>query len=79
MALWTYSLVVYWYAQWSRERRELPFRLDPWNRDKKNPTFSDMLATLRREGWSVWVSDRAVKGRFDRKYLEPLLEVAAYG
>lgn len=79
MALWTYSLVVFWYAQWSRERRELPFRLDPWNKDKKNPTFSDMLATLRREGWAVWISDRAVKGRFDRKYLEPLLEVAAYG
>jgi len=79
MALWAYSLVVYWYAQWSRGRRELPFRLDPWNRDKKNPTFSDMLATLRREGWAVWISDQAVKGRFDRKYLEPLLEVAAYG
>jgi hypothetical protein len=79
MALWSYSLVIYWYAQWSRGRRELPFRLDPWNRTKKNPTFADMLATLRRESWTVWVSDRAVKGRFDRKYLEPLLEIAAYG
>ena len=79
MALWSYSLVIYWYAKWSRGRRELPFRLDPWNRTKKNPTFADMLATLRRESWTVWVSDRAVKGRFDRKYLEPLLEIAAYG
>jgi hypothetical protein len=25
-----------------------------------------MLATLRREGWAVWVSDRAVKDRFGR-------------
>lgn len=79
MALWSYSLVIFWYAQWSRGLRELPFRLDPWNRTKKNPTFADMLATLRRESWTVWVSDRAVKGSFDRKYLEPLLEIAAYG
>jgi hypothetical protein len=79
MALWAYSLIVYWYAQWSRSRRYLPFRIDPWNRSKKHPTFADMLATLRRQGWTVFISDRAVKGRFDRKYLEPLLEIAANG
>jgi hypothetical protein len=79
MALWAYSLIVYWYAQWSRARRYLPFRIDPWNRTKNYPTFADMLATLRREGWKVFISDRAVKGRFDRKYLEPLLEIAANG
>lgn len=79
MALWAYSLVVYWYAQWSQRRRQLPFRIDPCNRHKKNPTFADMLATLRREGWAVWVSDHAVKGHFDQKHLEPLLDLAANG
>jgi hypothetical protein len=79
MALWAYSLIVYWYIQWSKGRRHLPFRIDPWNQSKNKPTFADMLATLRREGWKVFVSDRAVKGRFDRKYLEPLLEIAANG
>jgi len=79
MALWAYSLVVYWYAQWSQGRRQLPFRIDPWNRHKKNPTFADMLATLRRQGWAVWVSDHAVKGHFDQKHLEPLLDLAANG
>ncbi len=79
MALWTYSMVVYWYACWSRRRRHLCFRLDPWNRKKHNPTFADMLATLRREGWTLWVSDQAGKGRLDQKHLGPLLEIAANG
>jgi hypothetical protein len=79
MALWTYSLIVYWYAQWSRGRRRLSFRLDPWNRDKRHPSFSDMLATLRREGWTVFISDQAGKYRFDQKYLQPLLDIASNG
>jgi len=79
MALWAYSLVVFWYAQWSRRRRHLSFRLDPWNRKKQNPTFADMLATLRREGWTIWISDQAGKGHLDQKHLEPLLDVAANG
>lgn len=79
MALWIYSMIVYWYAQWSRGRRRLPFRLDPWNRKKHHPTFADMLATIRRESWMVWISDQAGKRRFDQKYLKPLLEVAANG
>jgi hypothetical protein len=79
MALWTYSLVVYWYATWSQGRRRLAFRVDPWNRNKLNPTFADMLATLRRESWTVWISARAGKSRLDQKYLGPLLDVAANG
>lgn len=79
MALWAYSLVVYWYAQRSAGRRHMSFRIDPWNRNKKYPTFADMLATLRREGWAVWISDQAVRSRFDRKHLEPLLDLAANG
>jgi len=79
MALWTYSLVIFWYARWSRERRQLTFRLDPWNRKKHNPTFADMLATLRREGWTVWVSDQVGKGHLDQNSLGLLLEVAANG
>jgi len=79
MALWTYSLVVYWYVHWLLRRRHIPFRIDPWNRKKQHPTFADMLAALRREGWTVWVSDQAGKGHLDQKHLGPLLEVAANG
>lgn len=79
MALWTYSLVVYWYAQWSRSRRRLDMRQAPWNTKKQSPSFSDMLATLRRQSWLVWISDQADKGHLDQKDLGPLLDVAGYG
>ena len=79
MALWIYSLVVYWYAGWSRKRSHLSFRTAPWNQSKRNPTFADMLATLRRESWTVWITDQADKNRFDQKYFDPLLDLVAHG
>ena len=79
MALWCYSLTVIWYAQWSKRRRQLPMRAGRWYRDKTAPSFSDMLATLRRQCWSTWVSDQADAGRLDQKSLAPLLDVVGYG
>ena len=79
MALWGYSLTVIWYAQWSKRRRQLPMRAGRWYRDKTAPSFSDMLATLRRQCWSTWVSDQADAGRLDQKSLAPLLDVVGYG
>jgi hypothetical protein len=79
MALWTYSIVVLWYAQWARGRKTLPFRSASWYRNKATPSFADMLATLRRQCWTIWVSDRANRGRFDQKSLAPLLDVVGYG
>lgn len=79
MALWTYSLVVLWYARWARGRRILPFRLAPWYTSKKVPSFSDMLATLRRESWTVWIFDQADNDRFDQKNLAPLLDAVGFG
>lgn len=79
MALWAYSLVVVWYAQWARGRKTLPFRSARWYRHKAAPSFADMLATLRRQCWTIWVSDQAQRGRFDQKSLAPLLDVVGYG
>ena len=79
MALWTYSLVVHWYAKWARRRRNLPFRTAPWYTGKKVPSFSDMFATLRRESWTIWISDQADNDRFDQKNLAPLLDAVGYG
>jgi hypothetical protein len=79
MALWAYSLVVCWYAQWSKRRTILPMRLAPWYTRKTSPSFADMLATVRRECWTIWISDQADKGRLDQKSLAPLLDVAGYG
>jgi DDE superfamily endonuclease len=79
MALWAYSIVVCWYAQWSARRATLPVRFAPWYASKAMPSFADMLATLRRECWAIWISDQADRGRFDQKSLAPLLDVAGYG
>ena len=79
MALWSYSLVVLWYLQWARRRKTLPMRQGRWYRDKQAPSFADMLATLRRQCWTNWVSDQAQHGRLDQKSLAPLLDVVGYG
>lgn len=78
MAMWTYSLVILWYANWSKRRIRLPLRLAPWYRSKRAPSFSDMLATLRRQSWTLWISDQAGSDRIDQKKLEPLLDAVGY-
>lgn len=78
MALWTYSLVIAWYATWSKRRTQLPMRLAPWYRTKNAPSFADMLATLRRQSWTLWINDQAGEDRFDQKELEPLLDAVGY-
>jgi hypothetical protein len=78
MALWSFSLVIVWYAGWAKGRRSLPMRLAPWFRNKKAPSFADMLATLRRESWTLWVSDQAAEGSLDQKDLEPLMDAVGY-
>lgn len=79
MAMWAYSLVIVWCAAWAKGRRHLPMRLAPWYRTKSAPSFADMLATLRRESWTLWISDQALRGRRDQKDLDPLLDAVGYG
>ena len=78
MAMWTYSLVILWYARWSKRRVRLSLRLAPWYRNKKAPSFADMLATLRRQSWTLWISDHAGVDRMDQNKLEPLLDAVGY-
>lgn len=79
MALWTYSLVIQWYRGWSKGRKHLPFREAPWYTTKTMPSFADMLATLRRQSWTLWISDQVVNDRLDQKGLAPVLDVVGYG
>lgn len=79
MALWAYSLTICWYAQWAKKRSVLPLRFAPWYRGKTTPSFADMLAVLRRDCWTIWISDQASKRRLDQKTLAPLLDVVGYG
>jgi len=78
VAMWSYSLVVLWYADWAKRRKIFPMRLAPWNRTKARPSFSDMLAVLRRQSWTLWISDQAGGDRVDQKKLEPLLDAVGY-
>ena len=53
--LTVYAVVVLWYfaSGTVREDVERARRRSPWYRDKTEPSFSDMLAALRRHLWSI--------------------------
>jgi hypothetical protein len=46
MAMFMYTLVVIWFHRTGHESVRFPFR--PWYRKKAEPSFADMLTTLRR-------------------------------
>lgn len=48
IAYWAYCLVVVWFVQQHRQGALLCFIRSPWYRQKKNISFSDMLAAARR-------------------------------
>jgi len=49
MAMFLHSLTVVWYASDGHQDFQIPDR--PWYRWKKEPSFADMLTTLRRKSW----------------------------
>ncbi len=51
------SLTIVWYAL-SGHQEEPAARERPWYRQKVTPTFSDMLATLRKCHWEQWLAAR---------------------
>jgi hypothetical protein len=50
MALVLYSLIVTWFHQHGHQHVRFPHR--PWYRHKREPSFADMLTTLRRRSWT---------------------------
>jgi hypothetical protein len=77
MALWAYSLVVLWYLasgqHLSIARRSTAL---PWY-SKPAPTFSDMLATLRRASWAHGLFDPHGNETTFQKRIGPLLDYLA--
>ena len=73
MALWLYTLVVVWFLDHGRHLRAARVQALPWY-PKGPPTFSDMLATLRRASWSEGLSDPQAKHCDPEKRLGSLLE-----
>jgi hypothetical protein len=72
MALVLYSLVVLWFHREGHRHLQFPDR--PWYRRKREPSFADLLTTLRRESWRETIRTLPLPGRLAEKYLAPILE-----
>lgn len=76
MALWLHTLVVLWYLATGQHSRAARQPAMPWYK-KTAPTFSDMLATLRRASWAERLSDPRASAQTLRKRMQPLVEALA--
>jgi hypothetical protein len=75
MAMLLYSLIVVWFVRdGHRSYRSLE---RPWYTTKSQPSFADMLATLRRASLRDQVSSWGLGGQGSRKVLEILENTAA--
>lgn len=75
MALWLHTFVVLWYLGVGQRLRVARGPALPWY-TKTTPTFSDMLATLRRASWQRLFDPRA-NARTLQKRMQPFLEAIA--
>ena len=76
MALWLHSLIVLWYLAHGQHTRAARQPFLPWY-SKTAPTFSDMLATLRRASWTERLSIPCASVQTLRKRMRPLVEALA--
>jgi hypothetical protein len=74
MAMLLYTMIVHWYAIEGR-RYESLFIL-PWYTQKSQPSFADMLATLKRVSLKQRISALGLSGRGSRK-IQEMLETLA--
>lgn len=75
LAMLLYSLIVLWFAQ---EGHRVYQPLDcPWYTSKVDPSFADMLTTLRRRSMRQKVLSLALQGRGSRKIKQLLENVVA--
>jgi hypothetical protein len=73
VAMLLYSLIVLWFAR-EGHRRWQPFNC-PWYTSKTDPSFADMLTTLRRRSVEQHVLSLALRGQGSRK-IKQLLQNA---
>jgi DDE superfamily endonuclease len=74
-ALLLYSLVVAWYHLEGHPWERFPDR--PWYRRKKEPSFADMLSTLRRRSWESLFAGVLSEGTPAKKSLDWLIDFAS--
>lgn len=74
MALIGYSLTVLWYTQVGCKSRAARLPIMPWHQKNAAPTFSDMLATVRRASWAERILDPDATAADLRKTIRPLVD-----
>lgn len=72
MALVLYSLIVLWFHRAGQRQLQFPDR--PWYRRKREPSFADLLTTLRRASWQEKIRTLPWPSRLVEKYLAPIVE-----
>jgi hypothetical protein len=72
MALLLYSLIVLWFAQSGHTEMQAPYR--PWDRRKREASFQDMVATLRRKSWEAKLTEVVSPSGACQKWLATVVE-----
>jgi hypothetical protein len=72
MALVLYSVIVVWFHQLGHRFVQFPDR--PWYPQKKEPSFADLLTTLRRQSWQEQFRGVPFKSRLVKKALTQIIE-----
>ncbi len=72
MALVLHSLIVVWFHQKGHHHVRFPDR--PWYPQKEEPSFADMLTTLRRLSWQDKIRLLPVQSRLAKKVLAQIIE-----
>jgi hypothetical protein len=75
VALLLYSLIVLWFDAVGREWLRFPQR--PWYRRKREPSFQDMVTTLRRKSWEEKLAGVVPARGLHEKWLACVAEWAA--
>lgn len=74
MAMFLYSLTIVWFA--TEGHADLQFPERPWYHWKSEPSFADMLTTLRRKSWEDKLSKVSLKAAPDDNSIELLTYLA---
>jgi len=75
MALVLYSLIVLWFD--ARGYPWLRFPERPWYRHKREPSFQDMISTLRRLSWQEKIGEVVSADGPHAKWVAEVVELAA--
>ena len=72
MALVLYSLIVVWFDQVGQRWVRFPDR--PWYPHKEEPSFADLLSTLRRRSWEEYFAGVSGASALPEKELAQLID-----